>query len=69
MSDYSISKAGFEAVAITKLHGRVYEADLLGLRVFVIPMFHPAAALYNIKYKDKLENDFQLLKLQLENRK
>jgi hypothetical protein len=29
-------------------------------------MFHPAAALYNIKYRDLLEEDFGVLKSVLE---
>ena len=28
-------------------------------------MYHPAAALYNAKYRDELDKDFQLLKLEL----
>ena len=65
-ASYILSKAGFEAVGITKLRGKVYEASLHGFRVFVIPMFHPAAALYNIKYRSQLEDDFRLLRLELE---
>jgi hypothetical protein len=29
-------------------------------------VYHPAAALYNAKYRDELNKDFQLLKLKLE---
>lgn len=65
-ASYILSKAGFEAVGITKLRGKVYEASLLGFRAFVIPTFHPAAALYNIKYRSQLEDDFRLLRLELE---
>lgn len=66
-TSYIFLKAGFkETEGITKLRGKVYEANLLGLEVFVIPMFHPAAALYSLRYKDLLERDFQLLRLKLE---
>lgn len=61
-----LPKAGFEAKGITKIHGRIYEAELLGLKVHIIPTYHPAAALYNPKFKDGLEGDFQLLKKKLE---
>lgn len=65
-ASYILSKAGLErAEGNTQLRGRVYEASLLGLRVSVIPMYHPAAALYNAKYRADLENDFQLLRLRL----
>jgi DNA polymerase len=68
-ASYILSKAGFEAGGITKLHGRVYEANLLGFRVFVIPMYHPAAALYSARYRGQLEDDFRLLRLELERRR
>ena len=68
-TSYILSKAGFEtAEGITKLRGRVYDAVLLGSRVFVIPTYHPAAALYNINYRDRLEDDFQLLRIELNRR-
>jgi len=64
---YILSKAGFEAVeGITKLRGKVYEVCLFGFKIVVIPMYHPAAALYNIKFRDELEDDFQLLSLEME---
>ena len=65
---YILSKAGLEAKAsegITQLHGKVIQTEFLNLPVSVIPMFHPAAALYNLKYKDALEKDFDLLKNEL----
>jgi len=68
-ASYALPKAGFETGSITKIHGRAYEANLLGFKVFIIPMYHPAAALYNAKYKDELGRDFQLLKLELERRR
>jgi len=65
-ASYILAKAGIETEGITKIHGRVYEANLLGFEVFIIPVYHPAAALYNAKYKDELGKDFQLLKLRFE---
>ena len=65
-TSYILSKCGLEAEGITKLHGKKYEVELLGLRVLVIPMYHPAAALYNPKYRSALERDFQLLRRELE---
>jgi uracil-DNA glycosylase family 4 len=63
---YILDKAAIETEGITKIHGKIYEASLLGFRVFIMPMYHPAAALYKAKYKDELDKDFQLLKLRLE---
>jgi uracil-DNA glycosylase family 4 len=65
-ASYILAKASIETKGITKIHGRVYEADLLGFEVCIVPIYHPAAALYNAKYRDELDEDFQLLKLELE---
>jgi len=65
-ASYILPKAGFETESITKIHGKIYETSLLGFKVFIIPMYHPAAALYNAKYKDELNKDFGFLKLKLE---
>jgi len=68
-ASYILPKGGFETGSITEIHGRVYEANLHGFKVFIIPMYHPAAALYNAKYKDELNRDFQLLRLELDKRR
>jgi len=68
-TSYVLSRAGFETGGITELHGRVYEADLNGLRAFIIPTFHPAAALYNKRYEDDIRKDLQSLRLELEKRR
>ena len=65
-TSYILSKCGVEAAGITRLHGRKYEAELLGFKVLLIPMYHPAAVLYNPKFKRALESDFQLLRRELE---
>jgi len=65
-TSYVLVKSGFETGSITKIHGRVYESNLLGFEVLIVPMYHPAAALYNAKYRDELHKDFQRLKLELE---
>jgi len=65
-TSYILSEAGFPVEGITKLHGRTFTTRLLGLQLVVIPAFHPAAALYNVKYKRGLEDDFQIVKLELE---
>jgi uracil-DNA glycosylase family 4 len=65
-TSYILSKCGLETEGITRLHGRKYEVELLGFQALVIPMYHPAAVLYNPKYRRDLEIDFQLLGRELE---
>ncbi|MCK4320222.1 uracil-DNA glycosylase, partial [Candidatus Bathyarchaeota archaeon] len=65
-TSYILSEAGLPVEGITKLHGRTFNTRILGLQVVVIPTFHPAAALYHVKYKRGLEDDFQIVKVELE---
>lgn len=65
-TSYIFSKGRLEVAGITKLHGRKYEVELLGFKILLIPMYHPAAVLYNPKYRSALERDFQLLRQELE---
>ena len=62
---YILAKAGISIRGITQVRGRPYYVDL-GFKVLVIPTFHPAAALYNPKYRSVLEEDFQLIREKLE---
>jgi uracil-DNA glycosylase family 4 len=66
---YVFSKAVLSFNGITQVHGKFYATTILDMRVTVFPTFHPAAALYNVKYKEELMNDFQLLKRELEKEK
>jgi len=65
-SAYIFSKAGIPFSGISKVHGKVYRAEVLDLDVTLIPMYHPAVALYNAKLKSALEEDFRILAVQLE---
>ena len=67
-TSYILFKARIEVEGITQLHGRKFETKLLGFHVLVIPTYHPAAALYNVKYRDEIKTDFKLVKLELEKR-
>ncbi|MEM2970875.1 MAG: type-4 uracil-DNA glycosylase [Candidatus Bathyarchaeia archaeon] len=60
---YIFSKANLSFNSIAQTHGKTYEASVLGLPITVFPTFHPAAALYSVKYKEEIANDFQKLKL------
>ena len=58
---YIFSKVNLSFTGITRVRGEFFKASLLGMQVVIFPTFHPAAALYNEKYKEQLAEDFQLL--------
>ena len=47
---------------ISQLHGTVIKVRTAYGRASVVPLFHPAAALYNASQRTTLEADFQVLK-------
>jgi uracil-DNA glycosylase family 4 len=47
---------------IGDLHGKVIEAEASYGKISVVPLYHPAAALYNDQLWDVMEEDFQVLK-------
>lgn len=51
-----------EAGPISKLHGKVFEAPSSWGTVKIIPLFHPAVALYGASKKVDLLADFKILK-------
>ena len=52
----------WELAPISILHGKVFETEIEGEKVKVIPLYHPAAAIYNQELLKVLKNDFQVLK-------
>ena len=47
---------------ISKIHGQVFESgDQFGNKV-IVPLYHPAVAVYNANMKETLINDFKVLK-------
>jgi len=63
--EYIMRKFGlsFELEAISKAHGKTYEAEApWGGTLKIAPQYHPAAAIYNHSLKDTLKKDFQILK-------
>jgi DNA polymerase len=62
---YIFAKAGIPFKGITETRGKLYKTNVLGLDLHVFPTFHPAAALYNAKYKQTLIEDFKLLKTKI----
>lgn len=47
---------------ISRLHGRVLNAKAGFGSIKIIPLYHPAVAIYSASTKDTLKKDFQLLK-------
>lgn len=58
---YVFEKAGIEneLEPISKAHGKIYEGKLSYGKVKLLPMYHPAFALYNPKIKPVLMEDFK----------
>lgn len=48
---------------ISKLHGKVVDTKASYGNIVIIPLYHPAVALYNPSVRKTLEEDFQVLKL------
>lgn len=48
---------------ISLLHGKVFEAHAQWGIINIIPLYHPAVALYNANQLNLLKNDFQALKM------
>ena len=61
---YIMRKYGLESVMqpISAAHGKTYHADTLFGIIDIIPLYHPAVAVYNASTLKTLEEDFQILK-------
>lgn len=58
MTRYGLEK---ELASIGELHGKVFTTEISGEQVKVVPLYHPAATIYNQKLKDTLKADFKVL--------
>lgn len=47
---------------IAEVHGKPQKIELNGKEVVIIPMYHPAAIIYNQRLKSTLKDDFQVIK-------
>ncbi len=52
----------FELDQISKIRGKVFDAKAPHGSVKIIPLYHPAVAVYNPNQKDLLKTDFKILK-------
>ena len=53
---------------ITQVHGKVRIIDFMGLRIKLIPLFHPAAIIYNRSLIDSWESDMEIVKSEINQR-
>ena len=61
--DYIMRKfdLAFEILPISQAHGKSFTADSKWGKVHIIPLYHPAAAIYNQHLKETLKRDFEIL--------
>ena len=50
---------------ITTVHGKPKEIDFLGMKIKLIPLFHPAAIIYNQHLKEAWEKDMEIVKREI----
>jgi len=62
--DYIMRKFNLEHLLqpISKMHGKVFEAETSYGKIKIVPLYHPAVAVYNANSKGELKKDFQVLK-------
>ncbi len=53
---------------ITQVHGKVKMIDFHGLKIKLIPLFHPAAIIYNRNLIDLWEKDMEIVKAEINQR-
>lgn len=58
---FIMEKFGLGRGSISSIHGSVYNVSTLYGVIRIIPLFHPAAALYDRKKIDLLKEDFKML--------
>lgn len=61
---YIMNRLGLNAEleSISKMHGRIFETKTGYGMVKIIPLYHPAVAVYNANMKEALKKDFEILK-------
>ncbi len=62
--DYVMKRMGLESEIepISKAHGKSYEAEKSYGKVQIVPLYHPAVALYNGSMREVLKKDFEIMK-------
>lgn len=58
---YIFSKAGIPFKSISDVQGKPFTVIFWGTETYVIPSYHPAAALYNARLKDNIRSTLMLV--------
>jgi len=53
---------------ITSVHGKIRMINFFGMKIKLIPLFHPAAIIYNRKLIGEWEKDMEIVKKEIEQR-
>jgi len=61
-TSYIFQKFGLKLESMRKIHGKIFQISNLLLQAKIIPMYHPAAALYNPGMKNILREDWKNIK-------
>jgi len=61
---YIMKKFGLqsELKSISQIHGKIFIAETSYGKIKIIPLYHPAVAIYNNSTKEILKKDFEILK-------
>jgi len=62
---YIFNKFKLKLEKISKIHGRIYSVNSSSKKLKIIPIYHPAAAIYRKNIKNILLKDFQNIKKNL----
>ncbi len=68
-TNYMFNKMNIKFTSITRVRGKIFKWKSDYGEVLVLPMLHPAAALYNPNMKELLEKDFETLRQLIGNKK
>ena len=62
--DYIMKKFGLESElkSISVIHGKIFSTKISYGEIKIIPLYHPAVAIYNAHEKETLKKDFDVLK-------
>lgn len=58
---YILSKAGITFRSIGEVQGKMFEVKFWETKTYIIPSYHPAAALYNMRLKGYIEEAIKLV--------
>jgi len=60
-NNYIFNKFKLKFEKISKIHGKIYSVNSYHEKLKIIPIHHPAAAIYNKNIKNNLLNDFKII--------